>query len=466
MSAGSSNLPNGLLLSWYGDDFTGSAAVMEVLTLAGLPSVLFFDVPTPELLTKFSGYRGIGIAGIARSKDPQWMEATLPPIFRALAGLDARIAHYKVCSTLDSAPHVGSIGKAIDLARSQFASSWIPLLIAAPAIHRYQLFGNLFATVDSISYRLDRHPTMSRHPVTPTIEADVRLHLAKQTHEAIGLVDCLALKSGRGDAQLKAELADGRRIVALDVIDEASLIEAGRLIWERRGESLFAVGSQGVEYALAAYWRSAGMLAAEAPAQRGAVVDRIAVVSGSCSPVTAGQIAWAEAHGFKPIRLDARHALDERSWADALTTATHAAVKAIGAGRDPIVFSARGPDDPAVAAFFEAVKSNGADLVAVNETIGHGLGKILDSIFKQTRVRRGILAGGDTSGHGAKTLGIHALTLVAPTVPGAALFRAHADDPLYADLEIALKGGQMGAVDYFGQIKNGGAAAFQRGFLR
>jgi 3-oxoisoapionate kinase len=49
--------------------------------------------------------------------------------------------------------------------------------------------------------------------------------------------------------------------------------------------------------------------------------------------------------------------------------------------------------------------------------------------------------------------------LLAPTAPGAALFRAHSDDPLYADVEIALKGGQMGAADYFGQIKRGGAAA-------
>ena len=39
-------LPDGLLLSFYGDDFTGSAAVMEVMTFAGLPTVLFVGPPT------------------------------------------------------------------------------------------------------------------------------------------------------------------------------------------------------------------------------------------------------------------------------------------------------------------------------------------------------------------------------------------------------------------------------------
>ena len=93
--------------------------------------------------------------------------------------LGAPIAHYKVCSTFDSAPHVGSIGKAIDLAAPVLGGDWHPLLVAAPPIHRYQLFGNLFATVDGVGYRLDRHPTVSRHPTTPMDEADVRVHLAQ-----------------------------------------------------------------------------------------------------------------------------------------------------------------------------------------------------------------------------------------------------------------------------------------------
>ena len=36
---------NGPLIAWYGDDFTGSASVMEVLEFGGLPSVLFLQPP-------------------------------------------------------------------------------------------------------------------------------------------------------------------------------------------------------------------------------------------------------------------------------------------------------------------------------------------------------------------------------------------------------------------------------------
>ena len=67
-----------------------------------------------------------------------------------------------------------------------------------------------------------------------------------------------------------------------------ALAEAGRLIWERRGERLFAVGSQGVQQALVAHWRAAGLLEARpAAAFRAPAAERIVAVSGSCSPVTA-----------------------------------------------------------------------------------------------------------------------------------------------------------------------------------
>jgi uncharacterized protein YgbK (DUF1537 family) len=463
VSTRSTPLPNGLLACWYGDDFTGAAAVMEALTLASLPAVVFCDIPTQALIERFPGMRGIGIAGIARSKSPLWMDEHLPEVFAALAKLDAPIAHYKVCSTFDSAPQVGSIGKAIDLAAPWFDSEWIPLLVAAPAIRRYQVFGNLFAAATSETYRLDRHPTMSRHPITPMSEADVRLHLGKQTQQPVGLIDILALGEGRGLEVLESELASACRLLAIDVLDDHSLVAAGELIWERRGRRLFAVGSQGIEYALIAYWRHKALIEAKGRPMHADPVERIAVVSGSCSQVTAGQISWAEANGFELIRLDARRALDEQKWSFATIEATEKALRAVERGRDPVIFTARGPDDSAVQAFTDALRASGREPEQIHQTIAEGLGSILCSIFSQTSIRRGILAGGDTSSHGLKMLDVDAVTLLAPTVPGAALFQAHRGDSHEAPFEIAMKGGQMGAVDYFGQIKQGGVAAVRRG---
>src|SRR5690606_18843024 len=123
-------------------------------------------------------------------------------------------------------------------------------------------------------------PTMSRHPVTPMDEADVRAHLARQTQRKIGLVDLISLKdAATAHRAFEAERRAGAEIIALDVLDEESLAAVGELIWKNRGDRLFAIGSQGLEYALIAYWQQAGLIAA-APAAGGAgAVDRIAVVS-------------------------------------------------------------------------------------------------------------------------------------------------------------------------------------------
>src|SRR3954451_12912248 len=98
-------------LTFYGNDFTGSSGVMEVTAFAGLPTVLFLNPPTPERLSRFAGHRVIVIAGVARSQSPSWMDRHLPPVCELLRSMNAPVVHYKVCSTFDSAPHVGSIGR-------------------------------------------------------------------------------------------------------------------------------------------------------------------------------------------------------------------------------------------------------------------------------------------------------------------------------------------------------------------
>ncbi|MFY8114417.1 MAG: four-carbon acid sugar kinase family protein, partial [Rhabdaerophilum sp.] len=186
------------VITFYGDDFTGSSAVMEVLAFAGLPSIMFLDVPSPAMLARIEGMAAIGIAGISRSKPPEWMDAELPRVFSALTRLGAPILHYKTCSTFDSAPHLGSIGRAIEIGLAETGAGFAPLVVGAPAIGRYQMFGNLFAALDGIGYRLDRHPVMSRHPATPMHEADLCRHLEGQTSLASAVVDWRVLMAGQG----------------------------------------------------------------------------------------------------------------------------------------------------------------------------------------------------------------------------------------------------------------------------
>lgn len=75
--------------------------------------------------------------------------------------------------------------------------------------------------------------------------------------------------------------------------------------------------------------------------------------------------------------------------------------------------------------------------------------------MRSARLERGVIAGGDTSSHATLALGAYALTAIAPTIAGAALFRADSDNSTGGSIEIALKGGQMGSEDYFGRIQTG-----------
>jgi uncharacterized protein YgbK (DUF1537 family) len=76
-------------------------------------------------------------------------------------------------------------------------------------------------------------------------------------------------------------------------------------------------------------------------------------------------------------------------------------------------------------------------------------------------VQRLLLSGGDTSSHVTQRLAPQALRVVARLAPGAPLCRAISREPHLAQLEIALKGGQMGQPDYFVKALRGTADARQ-----
>lgn len=438
-----------LLLTFYGDDFTGSTDSMEVLSLGGVPAVLFLEPPSRKMLAAFPEARAVGLAGTSRSESPEWMERELPGAFAALRALGAPICHYKTCSTFDSAPHVGSIGRAIEIGQACFGGRFVPLVIGAPALKRYTAFGNLFASFEGVTYRIDRHPVMRDHPVTPMDEGDMTRHLARQTERRIGLVDLLALRGPEPEAALDAAVAGGAEIVLLDLFEAADLARVGGLIWARRGaEAAFVAGSSGVEYALMAHWRGSGAVPEPAPFADAGPVPRLAAVSGSCSAVTETQLRHAMAHGFEGIAVDAR-ALAEPGTAEATREAAIATgISALRAGRSVVVYSALGRDGG-------FVEIRGPEAIAFNRGLGAQLGAILRELVSREKLTRALVAGGDTSGHAARQLGLSALTLAMPLAPGSPLCRGHAPGQPLDGLEIALKGGQVGGPSYFTQAREG-----------
>lgn len=415
------------LLAWYGDDFTGSTDTLDVLASNGIDSVLFLEQPDRALPSGFDKYRAVGLAGISRSQNPEWMSAHLPAVFEWMRALGAPVNHYKVCSTFDSSPDVGSIGRALEIGQAVFSPAWVPIVVGAPTLRRYVVFGNLFATVDGATHRIDRHPTMSRHPVTPMHEADLRLHLARQTERSIALVDLHGLASPKIEA--------GHDAVLFDTIDDQSLLHVGRVLWDAATRQPFIVGSSGLEYALTAHWIATGAVPPPRPPPAPTRVDQIVALSGSCSPVTATQIRHAESHGFEAIKLDPQ----PLSRGEGIEQAVRAALDALEQRRSVVLYSAASPEDR-------------VDLQGARDALGEQSGRVLCAVLDRAPIRRAMVAGGDTSSHAGRQLGIHALTFLSRIAPGAPLCRAWSNSPARDGLEIVFKGGQLGQHDFFTKV--------------
>ena len=324
---------------------------------------------------------------------PAEMDRALPEAFAALPPM----LHYKVCSTFDSSPAIGSIGRAIEIGRRVTGAAWVPLIVGAPVLRRYCAFGQLFATHEGTTHRIDRHPVMSRHPVTPMHEADLRVHLSRQTGLSVQLVDVLQLEAG--DVTPRAD------VVLFDVLRDEHLATIGR--WLREHRPPFIAGSSGVEAALFPARRKLP------PAD---VADQILVLSGSCSAVTAGQIAWARERGYETLRL--APGVERR------------AAELLRLGRNVVIYTG----DPSV--------------TDARAECGEALGEVGAALRRH--VRRMVIAGGDTSGRVGRRLGLRSLEMIAPVAPGSPLCAA-------GDLEIAMKGGQVGRPDYFERVRLGGA---------
>lgn len=456
MNKESTALPDGILLAYYGDDFTGSTDAMEVMAAAGLPTALFLQTPDSAMLRRFPEIRCIGVAGTSRGRTPDWMDQHLPSVFARLATFQPPVMQYKVCSTFDSSAQTGSIGRALDIGVRHMPGSWSPMIVGAPRLKRYQLFGNLFAAIDGVGYRLDRHPTMSRHPVTPMNESDLRRHLAPQTPRRIELIDMLQLRAGAAtDTVIEKLQGVDTPVILIDVLDEETLCAAGRLVWEQRGAGVFSASSSGLQYALTSYWRARGWIPQQPSLPDAAPVAVIAAVSGSCSPVTAGQIAWAREHGFAAERLDLPAVLGSSTREQELTRVVALAVAAVNAGRSPLIYSAEGPDDPSVIGFDGIAVEAGLSRADAARNVGTALAEVMRRLLDNCDVARLAIAGGDSSGEVASALDIAALSVCAAMSPGAPLCRAWSDNPRRDGLEVVLKGGQIGARSFFGDVLKG-----------
>jgi 3-oxoisoapionate kinase len=158
------------------------------------------------------------------------------------------------------------------------------------------------------------------------------------------------------------------------------------------------------------------------------------VVVGSRSPVTAIQAQVALDHGFVEVPVDPAHFL-----ADSADVATYRAaiarevVVALHSGANTIVTTPAKSDD---------VPIDGT-------TLGQELSRVVQEICEHSLPQRLVIAGGDTSGHIARGIGVTSLRINRLMAPGAPLCHAEISGDTPRSLELCLKGGQVGPPDYF-----------------
>ena len=415
-----------LILGCIADDFTGGTDLAGMLVKAGMRTVQMIGVPQAPL--------GDDIDAVVIALKSRTTPAE-DAIAESLAALDwlqqagCRQIYFKYCSTFDSTPK-GNIGPVAEALMQALGCNFTIACPAFPVNGRTIYKGHLFVGDILLS-----DSGMKNHPLTPMTDANLVRVLQAQVKGKVGLVDVNVISKGAAaiSERFATLQADGCNFAIVDAVTNDDLMVIGQAL---AGMPLVTAGS-GIALGLPQNFRKAGLLAetqvADALPPTGGLR---AVISGSCSIATQGQVAaMREKHpsfNINPIEL--AHGND-------LAAAALAWAKD-KIGKEPVLFYATATP--------EAVK-------AVQETLGvEKAGSLVEdclAAIAQGLVAMGvgqlIVAGGETSGAVVKALGVTGLRIgpeIDPGVPWTTGITANAADKPIA---LALKSGNFGAPDFF-----------------
>ena len=401
-----------MLLGCIGDDFTGSSDLANTLAKAGMRVVQYSGIPDRPAGTDVQA----GVVSLkSRSIDP--LEAVKQSLaaLRWLQGQGCAQIFFKYCSTFDSTAE-GNIGPVADALAAALDAHKVIVCPAFPGAGRSIYQGYLF-----VKDALLNESGMENHPLTPMKDANLRRLMAAQSMHAVGHVAVETVFKGAAaiSAQLEIERAAGNRMIIVDALRDADLMEIGAAA---KGLPLVTGGS-GVALGLPANFGISPAVVPWTPQSGKAVV-----LSGSCSTATRGQIAHHLAR-HKGRKIDPAEVIS-----GAQTPEGVARWLAQTAGL-PIAYSSADPAEvAALQARFGAQKAAHALEEFFGKTAVH---------LAQMGVTRILTAGGETSGAVVEALNIRTLEIGPEIDPGVPALRAS------PDLVIALKSGNFGSVDYF-----------------
>ena len=400
-------------LGCIGDDFTGSSDLANTLAKGGMRTVQYTGIPTAMAEPDVDA----GVVALKSRSNPPG--DAVAQSLEALAWLQAQGCtqfFFKYCSTFDSTPE-GNIGPVADALAEALDAHQVIVCPAFPGTGRSIYQGHLF-----VNDRLLNESGMQNHPITPMRDADIRRWLAPQTSFEVGHVAAESVLQG-ADA-IKRALANeheaGKRLIVVDAINDANLLEIGRAAKDRP----LITGGSGIAIGLPANF---GFAPKTVP-WRGELGLCVAL-SGSCSVQTRLQVA--EHKKFNPVReIVAADVIEGR-----LLKATEIIEWLITQDGVPLVYSSA---DPGVVA--EVQKRFGQERAA--HALEGFFAEIARNLVAQG-VRKIISAGGETSGAIVTGLGLSSLEIGPEIDPGVPALRAG------DHLAVALKSGNFGAADFF-----------------
>ena len=348
----------------------------------------------------------------------------------ALAWLKANGAqqiYFKYCSTFDSTAK-GNIGPVMDALMRELKTDFTIACPAFPENGRTIFRGYLYVGDVLLS-----ESGMKDHPLTPMIDANLVRVLKAQTAHKVGLVryDTVAQGPEAVRERIAALRQEGVCAAVVDAVSDADLATIGAACAEM---PLVTAGS-GVGLGIALNHRAAGNLkhASEA-AQLPRLAGRSAVVSGSCSLATNGQVKhWVDA-GRAAIRIDA---LELASDAGLIARIVEQALGQVA--KAPVLIYATAPP--------EEVKRVQAALGVerAGQITEAALAEVARALVERGGVSKLVAAGGESSGAVVQALGVESLRIGPQIDPGVPWTMTGGPKPI----ALALKSGNFGTPDFF-----------------
>ena len=410
-----------VLLGCIADDFTGATDLANTLVKGGMTAVQVIGVPGGALPEADV----VIVALKSRTAPVGQAVAESLAAAEALLAAGARQLFFKYCSTFDST-EAGNIGPVADALVQRLGCGFALANPAFPTNGRTVYQGHLF-----VGGALLNESGMENHPLTPMRDANLVRVLSRQTDGTVGLVPFVTVEQGAQAIRkaLTVLKESGRRYAIVDAVTDAHLLAIG----EAASEHALITGGSGIAMGLPANFRAKGLLPerGDSAAELPPMVGHAAVLAGSCSRATLGQIGFARDH-IPTLELDAL------ATPDAGALAAQAMAWLAGKlGASPVLVAASAPPDKVAALQARLGRE------AAGALVERALAEVADHMVRQG-VRRLVVAGGETSGAVVSRLGVTSLRIGREIDPGVPWTYA---EP--TGLHMALKSGNFGARDFF-----------------